>query len=186
MKATIWSSMVPSHTPQHRTEKRTQNTNWKTVHMLDSTIWWKTEYSHPLEKKKKCCRLLILKSFHHTVSRIPIIFVQLCGSTLYWNTLPSLPPLQEESSHSSKIAPSPPLFFKVFIYSPFSTSFFECDTSQSRRKSVWCLIFFFCFGNNYFLNCIKLYPFFWYRHIYLYEIFMVMCKIYIYYVFVQA
>lgn len=45
MKATIWSATVPSHAPQHRTEKRTQNTNWKTVHMLDSTIWWKAEYS---------------------------------------------------------------------------------------------------------------------------------------------
>lgn len=113
MKATIWSAMVPSHTPQHGTEKRTQNTNWKTVHMLDSTIWWKAENSHPLEKNiYTYCHLLILKSFHHTVSRIPIIFVCLSGSTLLWSSLPSTPSLHQNKSSSISIPLRAFIFFK--------------------------------------------------------------------------
>lgn len=111
MKATIWSAMVPSHTPQHGIEKCTQNTNWKTVHMLDSTIWWKTKYSHPLgKKKKKSCHLLILKSFHHTDSRIPIIRLWLSGNTLLWRPLPSTPSLLQIKSSSL------PITLRAFIY----------------------------------------------------------------------
>lgn len=107
MKATIWSAMVPSHTPQHRTEKRTQNTNWKTVHMLDSTIWWKAEYSHLVEKKT------LLWFTHSQIlsphrPKIPIIFIQLCGSTFCSETL--FPPFF--------------LFFRVSLPIPLRALFF--------------------------------------------------------------
>lgn len=88
----------------------------------------------PGKKKKYCRRLLILEYFHHTVSRIPIIFAWLCDSsfcseTLFLSFLPffriSLPiPFQALF-----------FFFKFLFIVIFSTLLFECDASQSR--SVW-------------------------------------------------
>lgn len=102
MKATIWSAMVPSHTPQHRTEKRTQNTNWKTVHMLDSTIWWKAEYSHLLEKKNVVVVYSFSNTFTTQTQNSNYFYSAVWQHFLLGNTLPSLfPLLQDKSSYSS-------------------------------------------------------------------------------------
>lgn len=58
------------------------------------------------------CHLLILKSFHHTVSRIPIIFVCLSGCTLLWSSLPSTPSLLQNKSSSISIPLRAFIFFK--------------------------------------------------------------------------
>lgn len=151
MKATIWSAMVPSHILRHRTEKRTQNTNWKTAHMLDSTIWWKAEYSHPMEKKKKCCHLLTLKYFCHTVTRTLIGFIQLWGNTFCSETHF---PLFLAFFSISLPTPLRALLFRFLFIALSAHCLLSVILSKAKVKVVFKNLF--CLWNKYLLNYILL------------------------------